>query len=113
MARLEIIGFDVSNSVRTTRIACAEKGVDYELTANGLTAISDIKPEKHLALHPFGRIPAMQHGDVVLFDTAAICRYIDYVFDGPRLVPRRPICPPVYHRGKGRQSRDRCGAPRH
>ena len=28
---------------------------------------------------------------MVLFDTAAICRYIDYVFDGPRLVPEDPL----------------------
>ena len=91
MARLEIIGFDVSNSVRTARIACEEKGVDYELTANGRTVINDIQSEKHLVPHPFGRIPAMRHGDVVLFETPAICRYIDYVFDGPRLVPHDPF----------------------
>ena len=91
MARLEIIGFDVSNWVRAARIACEEKGVDYELTANGMTAIGDIKSDKHLALHPFGRIPAMRHEDVVLFETVAICRYVDYKFDGPKLVPEDPL----------------------
>ena len=29
MAKLEIIGFDISNWVRAARIACEEKGVDY------------------------------------------------------------------------------------
>jgi glutathione S-transferase len=91
MARLEIIGFDISNWVRATRIACEEKGVDYELTTNGMAAVSDLKSEKHLALHPFGRIPAMRHGDVVLFETAAICRYVNSMFDGPPLVPDDPI----------------------
>jgi glutathione S-transferase len=91
MAKLEIIGFDISNWVRATRVACEEKGVDYELTTNGMTSISDIKSEGHLALHPFGRIPAMRHGDVVLFETAAICRYIDAMFDGPPLVPQDPV----------------------
>jgi glutathione S-transferase len=91
MARLEIIGFDISNWVRAARIACEEKGVDYELTTNGMTAIGDIKSEKHLRLHPFGRIPAMRHGDVVLFETPAICRYVDSMFDGPRLVPEEPL----------------------
>ena len=91
MAKLEIIGFDISNWVRAARIACEEKGVEYELTANGMTAIGDIKSEKHLKLHPFCRIPAMRHGDVVLFETAAICRYVDSMFDGPPLVPGDPL----------------------
>ena len=91
MARLEIIGFDISNWVRAARIACEEKGVDYELTTNGMTAIGDIKSDKHLALHPFGRIPAMRHEDVVLFETVAICRYVDCMFDGPKLVPEDPL----------------------
>jgi glutathione S-transferase len=65
--------------------------VDYELTTNGMAAVSDLKSEKHLALHPFGRIPAMRHGDVVLFETAAICRYVNSLFDGPPLVPDDPI----------------------
>jgi len=87
MAKLEIIGFDVSNWVRAARIACEEKGVAYDLTTNGMTAFMDIKSDKHLALHPFGRIPAMRDGDVVLFETAAISRYVDGMFDGPALVP--------------------------
>jgi glutathione S-transferase len=77
MAKLEIIGFDISNWVRAARIACEEKGVPYELTTNGMTGIQDLKSAKYLALHPFGRIPAMRHGDVVLFETAAIGRYVD------------------------------------
>jgi glutathione S-transferase len=91
MAALEIIGFDISNWVRAARIACEEKGVDYELTANGMSGINDLKSEIHLAVHPFGRIPAMRHGDVVLFETLAICRYIDSMFEGPRLVPEDPL----------------------
>ena len=91
MARLEIIGFDISNWVRAARIACEEKGVAYELTANGMTGLADIKSEQHLKLHPFGRIPAMRHGDVVVFETLAIGHYIDRMFEGPRLVPTDPL----------------------
>jgi glutathione S-transferase len=87
MAGLEIIGFDFSNWVRAARIACEEKGVAYTLNSTGLTGPADLKSPAHLALHPFGRIPAMRHGDVVLFETAAICRYVNCMFDGPKLVP--------------------------
>jgi glutathione S-transferase len=91
MAALEIIGFDISNWVRAARIACEEKGVDYALTANGMTGIGDLKSEGHLKVHPFGRIPAMRHGDVVLFETLAVGHYIDRMFEGPRLVPADPL----------------------
>ena len=50
----------------TAMHAADEKSVDYELVP--LTLGSPV----HLALHPFGKMPAMQHGEVVLY--------------GPRLV---------------------------
>ena len=58
-----------------------EKGVDYEVVPLVLGS-----PE-HLALHPFGKMPAFQHGDVVLFETLAITHYIDQAFAGPPLQP--------------------------
>ena len=84
MATLEIIGAPQSNFVRTTRIACMEKGVPYTLTpARPHTPEVD-------AIHPFGKIPAMRHGDVALYESRAICSYVDMAFDGPPLVPRDP-----------------------
>lgn len=58
-----------------------EKGVDYEVIPLGMGS-----PE-HLALHPFGKMPAFQHGEVVLYETLAIAHYIDRAFDGPPLQP--------------------------
>lgn len=85
MAKLEIIGAPQSNFVRTARMACMEKGVDYTL----------IPARPHSpdvdAIHPFGKIPVMRHGDVVLCETRAICGYIDMAFDGPPLIPRNPV----------------------
>jgi glutathione S-transferase len=82
MATLEIIGAPQSNFVRATRIACVEKGVPYTLTpARPHTPEVD-------AIHPFGKIPAMRHGDVTLCESSAICCYIDRAFDGPPLIPR-------------------------
>ncbi|HSD92924.1 MAG TPA: glutathione S-transferase family protein [Methyloceanibacter sp.] len=91
MAELEIIGFDISNWVRAARIACEEKGVKYTLTTNDMKEFSDMKGAAHLALHPFGRIPAMRHGEVVVFETLAIGHYLDRMFQGPPLVPEDPL----------------------
>jgi glutathione S-transferase len=59
----------------------AEKGVPVTLQRCGPHT-----PEI-LAVHPFGRIPALRDGEFSLFETSAILRYIDEAFDGPPLLP--------------------------
>jgi len=81
MPELEIIGAPQSNYVWTVRIAAAEKGVPYKFTplAPRTAEVS--------AIHPFGKIPVMRHGELELFESKAICTYIDRAFDGPLLMP--------------------------
>jgi glutathione S-transferase len=78
---IEIIGAPQSVYVRTTRMAFEEKGVAYSLTA-----ASPNTPRVN-ALHPFGKIPVMRHGNFTLFESKAIAAYIDLKFEGPALVP--------------------------
>ena len=85
MPELQIIGAPQSNYVWTARIACAEKGVAYELIA-----AMPHTPEVD-AVHPLGKIPAMRHGTVTLGESRAICFYIDHAFAGPPLVSRDPV----------------------
>jgi glutathione S-transferase len=85
MPELQIIGGPQSNYVRVARIACAEKGVPYTLVP-----VSPHTPEVD-AIHPFGKIPVMRHGDVTLSESRAICFYIDHAFDGPPLAPQDPV----------------------
>ena len=44
-------------------------------------------PEDYLRLNPFGRVPTLVHGKLVLFETSAITRYIDRAFEGCALQP--------------------------
>ena len=90
MSKIELYGSPNSTFVRTACMACEEKGVAYEIHSVG-EGIADLKKPDHLARHPFGKIPAMRHGDVQLFETAAICVYIDAAFDGPALSPTDPV----------------------
>lgn len=85
MAELQIIGGPQSNFVWTTRIVCAEKGVPYSHVV-----VMPHSPEVD-AIHPFGKIPAMRHGDVTLCESRAIISYIDRTFDGPSLMPRDSV----------------------
>ncbi len=87
MADLIIYGSPNSSYVRTTRLACEEKGVSYEEGMVGENRFEDLKAPEHLARHPWGRIPVMQHGDFMLYESTAICRYVDEAFQGPPLQP--------------------------
>lgn len=75
--------------VRAVRLTLAEKGVAYRLEEVDIFAPGGPTPE-HLARHPFGRIPAFEHGEVRLYEAAAIERYIDEAFPGPALQPVNP-----------------------
>lgn len=87
MSGLILYGSAISSYVRTARMACGEKGVGYTLEHDRLDAV---RSQEHLALHPFGKMPAMRHGELVLYETSAICHYIDAAFDGPPLKPAGP-----------------------
>jgi glutathione S-transferase len=40
-----------------------------------------------LKIHPFGRIPAFEHGGFRLYEAVPIARYVDEAFEGPLLQP--------------------------
>lgn len=81
MTTLQILGHPNSTFTRTALMAAEEKGVAYDFVET--TPHSDAIT----ALHPFGKIPAARHGDLQLWESGAICRYIDETFDGPPLIP--------------------------
>ena len=54
---------------------------------------TEMNTPSQIALHPFGRVPIPQHGDFVVYKTAAIVGYIDDVFYGPKLTPADPSQP--------------------
>jgi glutathione S-transferase len=61
-----------------------EKHADYRLAS--LTPETS-KREPHLSRHPFGRVPVLQHGDLLLYETQAILRHLDRVLPQPPLTP--------------------------
>ncbi|OHV62317.1 glutathione S-transferase [Mesorhizobium sp. LCM 4577] len=86
MAKPTLYGADYSVYVRIARMTLEEKGVGYELVPLDIFAAEGI-PAWYLELHPFGRIPALEHDGFRLFETGAITRYVDEAFDGPALQP--------------------------
>jgi glutathione S-transferase len=64
-----------------------EKGATYRMAP---VAPGTLKSEAHLALHPFGRIPVLEHDGFRLYETQAILRYLDRVLPAPALTPSDP-----------------------
>ncbi len=72
--------------VRIARLALAEKGVACELREVDIFAEGG-PGAGHMARHPFGKIPVFEHDGFMLYETSAICRYVDDAFEGPSLLP--------------------------
>ena len=64
-----------------------EKGAAYRLVP---VAPGTFRTPEHLARHPFGRVPVLDHGGFRLYETQAILRYLDRVLPMPALTPADP-----------------------
>jgi len=81
-----LFGAAYSVYTRIARLALHEKDVDYEFREIDIFAAGG-PPYSYLRRHPFGRIPALSHDGFDLFETQAICRYVDEGFPGRPLQP--------------------------
>ncbi len=86
-AQVHIVGPQFSTFVRSVQLVCEEKGISYRYGFKPDGEEIEFKSPSHLALHPFGKIPALLHNGQVIFETAPICRYLDAAFEGPALQP--------------------------
>ena len=86
MAEITLFGFPHSSFVHIAHLVLTHKEVPY--------TFKDLEPDmgspKHLALHPFDRVPILQHGDFVLYETSAIVAYLEEQFPTPSLQPDSP-----------------------
>jgi GSH-dependent disulfide-bond oxidoreductase len=67
-----------------------EKGVAFDSHYLDLLNFDQHQPD-YLAINPLGTIPAMVHGNRVLTESTAIMEYVDEAFEGPTLMPERPV----------------------
>jgi glutathione S-transferase len=90
MSDIVLWGFDASTYVRTVKMVLAEKGVTQfkQVPLNVLQG--EPKTPEHLARHPFGKVPVLDHDGMRILETAAIARYLNDVFPGKSLIPPTP-----------------------
>jgi glutathione S-transferase len=69
---------------RSVLATLEEKRAPYRLAP---LAPGSLKTPEYLALHPFGRVPVLEHDGFRLYETQAILRYLDRVLPQPALTP--------------------------
>jgi glutathione S-transferase len=82
----EFIVYSVPGSPygRSVLATLEEKGAGYRVAP---VAPGTARSEPHISRHPFGRVPVLEHGGFMLYETQAILRYLDRVLPGPALTP--------------------------
>jgi glutathione S-transferase len=88
MTPLTLVSHRVCPFVQRAAIALAEKGAAFERVMVDL----DHKPGWFGQLSPLGKVPLLKvpqenGSEAVLFESAAICEYIDEAFPSPALLP--------------------------
>lgn len=82
---LTLYGMTGSVYTRVAEIVLVEKGLSYQ--HQEVDPFETPIPAEYAALHPFGRVPVLKHGEFALYETQAITTYLDTAFPGAALIP--------------------------
>ncbi|KAL1311955.1 hypothetical protein HN51_038611 [Arachis hypogaea] len=75
MAAVKVYGPTLSTAVSRVLACLIEKDVQFEVIPVNMSKGEHKRPE-FLSLQPFGQVPAFQDGNISLFESRAICRYV-------------------------------------
>ncbi|KQK04331.1 glutathione S-transferase 4 [Brachypodium distachyon] len=75
MAPIKVYGWAVSPWMSRTLVCLEEANAEYEIVPMSRSGGDHLLPD-YLAINPFGQIPALQDGDLTLYQSRAIARYI-------------------------------------
>ena len=82
---MKIFGHPMSTCTRKVVMTLAETNTPYELSVVDF-AKGEHKQPAHMAHQPFGQVPALDDDGFALFESRAMCRYINEKVNG-KLVP--------------------------
>jgi glutathione S-transferase len=86
---LKIWGRASSSNVQKVLWCCAELDIPYERTDWGGPFGGNQDPD-YLKLNPNGLVPTVIDGDLIMWESNTICRYLAATRNGERLYPREP-----------------------
>ncbi|MEH1945504.1 MAG: glutathione S-transferase family protein [Nostoc sp.] len=86
MSNIQLYFATASTFSQRTRVVLLEKGIDFTPIEIDLQN----KPDGYTQISGYGKVPAIKHGDVEIYESAIINEYLDEVFPEPALLPRDP-----------------------
>lgn len=86
MSTLQLYFAKASTFAQRTRVVVLEKGIDFTPIEIDLQN----KPDGFTQISRYGKVPAIKHGDVALYESAIINEYLNEVFPEPPLLPNEP-----------------------
>ncbi len=86
---MKLFGHPMSMCTRRVLAILHAKEAAFDLVMVD-TRAGEQKQLAHLARQPFGLVPALEHDGFMLYESRAICRYLDEVLPGQRLTPTAP-----------------------
>jgi glutathione S-transferase len=86
---LKIWGRATSSNVQKVLWCCAELDLEFERVDVGGPFGGNRDPE-YLAMNPNGLVPTVKDGDLVMWESNTICRYLAATRNGGHLYPRDP-----------------------
>lgn len=86
MSNIQLYFAKGSTFSQRTRVVLLEKGVDFTATEVDLQN----KPDWFTQISRYGKVPAIKHGDIELFESSIINEYLEEVFPEPALLPSDP-----------------------
>lgn len=87
MTKVTIYSAVVCPFAHRSRLALLEKGVDFDLVEIDLQN----KPAGFTDISPYGKVPAIKHGEHRVWESAIINEYLEEAFPNPSLLPKEPI----------------------
>jgi glutathione S-transferase len=92
---MKVYGHPFSTCTRKVLCTLAEKGKNAMKGEGAEFVLVDLmkgehKQPEYLERQPFGQVPALDDDGFRLYESRAICRYLDATLPGPRLVPTDP-----------------------
>ena len=76
-----------STNASKVKIVLEEKGLEYRVER---MRPGDLwkKPPEFLAKHPLGKVPYIEHDDLLIYDSTVINEYLEDAYPSPPLMPR-------------------------
>ena len=86
MSNIQLYFAKASTFSQRTRVVLLEKGIDFTPIEIDLQN----KPDGYAQISHYGKVPAIKHGEVEIYESAIINEYLDEVFPEPPLLPHDP-----------------------